>query len=88
MKAKDELGQKAAEFIAEKAYERYGDKVPVDVDAQKIADKAYEIYMHKRDKQKRHSALKIIKTLAMGTLGVVVVVGITAVMVAVEKKKD
>ena len=51
MNMHDELGQRATEVVAQGVYDRFGDKIPVDVDPQMVADKAYEIYLRKRARQ-------------------------------------
>lgn len=78
MNKRDELAKRAAEIAAEKAYERYGEKLPVNVNPDAVADKAFEVVKRRHDKKKQHHFVKMVKIVAIGTVGTMCVVGLTA----------
>lgn len=61
MTGKEEIGKRAAEAIASKAYDRFGDKIPIDVDPRQVADATYDIIRRKQEKtekkRKRHHVI-------------------------------
>ena len=80
---RDQIGQKATEFVAEKAYDRYGDKVPFDVNAQDVADRAYAAYQHHRDKkERRRKTAGLLKVLCFGAVGVICACGVYSALSA------
>lgn len=83
-----QLGQKVAEAVATKAYDRYGDKIPIDLDPQQVADAAYSAAKHIQEKRRAKArGHKLLKAVGIGTIGVLCVAGTLAVIAVREIKR-
>ena len=88
MSSKEQLEKQIARKIAEKSYEKYGDKLPVNIDPDKVVDAIFPAIEHEQRKHGRKITKTILKILGGCTLGVVGLIGLVAGAVLVIEKMD
>ena len=88
MSPEEKLEKQIARKIAEKSYEKYGDKLPINIDPDKAVDAAFPVIERKKRKHGRKVAKTILKVLGCCTLGVVGIIGFAmGAVLLIEKKK-
>lgn len=88
MSKKSPVGQRITEAVVVKAYDKYGNRLPVPVDPEKVADKTYALVKRHREKKKSHTTRKLLKAVSLGMLGTLCVIGVTVgAIVMIERDK-